>query len=475
MSVEKNNTLKRKLFILIPDGVSLRNYAYTDFFKEANQVFVVKYLNKTVFDLEKELGIPEIKLRKNKSHLLSDILKKIKIKKELQQFYLRFNEPVYLSYIFKEKRPSKVKPIVKFYLGKIIEKSGYVLSTNILQRIIHFFERTTSAYKEARNILEKEKPDFLLNTSQRSMQAISVILAAQDLGIPTATFIYSWDNLPKATLLVKADFYFVWSDYMKKELMRYYPEIREDKIIVTGTPQFEPHFRKENIIPRDKFFKLYNLPESTKFVCFSGDDITTSPYDEYYLSDLAEEISLFNKNSKEKWAILYRRCPVDFSGREKKIKEKYPDLIYEVPPKWKNLGDVWNKVMPMKEDFELLASTVYYSEWVVNVGSSMVFDAFCHQKPTAYINYDNEKVDTEKWDINRIYKYIHFKSMPCKDAVFWINNKKDWQKMLSLTDEDKQNLVISAGKWFDIINRSPQSDVSSGIISTIDLLIDKNS
>jgi hypothetical protein len=35
------------------------------------------------------------------------------------------------------------------------------------------------------------------------------LLAAQQLGIPTATFIFSWDNLPKATMVVETDYYFV--------------------------------------------------------------------------------------------------------------------------------------------------------------------------------------------------------------------------------------------------------------------------
>jgi hypothetical protein len=38
------------------------------------------------------------------------------------------------------------------------------------------------------------------------------LLAAQQLGIPTATFIFSWDNLPKATMVVETDYY-VWSDH----------------------------------------------------------------------------------------------------------------------------------------------------------------------------------------------------------------------------------------------------------------------
>jgi hypothetical protein len=33
------------------------------------------------------------------------------------------------------------------------------------------------------------------------------LLAAQQLGIPTATFIFSWDNLLKATMVVETDYY----------------------------------------------------------------------------------------------------------------------------------------------------------------------------------------------------------------------------------------------------------------------------
>ena len=466
--------MKKKLLILIPDGVSLRNFAYTDFYRQAIRVFDVKYLNKTVFDLENELRLPEIKLKQNKPHFLSDIFKAIKIKIELEEFYRRFQDSVYLTYIFKDVRSKRFRQVVKFYLRRFLEKLVRLTNTGSrLQEIIHFFERKTLAYKEAKEILNREKPHFLFNTSQRSMAAVPVILAAQDLGIPTATFVYSWDNLPKATLLVRTDYYFVWSEYMKDELIKYYPGIEPEKIFVTGTPQFEPHFNRDNIIPKEEFFNKYGIPLDRKLVCFSGDDITTSPYDEYYLRDLADTINKINEQEDESWAILYRRCPVDFSGRWEKVKQQYPDIIYEVSPEWKNLGDAWNKVMPMKEDLSVLSSSVYYSEWVVNIGSSMVFDANCHQKPTAYINYNTDEVKPEKWDIEDIYKYIHFRSMPSKDAVFWINDKKKWEEMLRLSNDKKQKLVQEAGKWFDIINQPPQYAASMRIINAINGLINK--
>ena len=77
--------------------------------------------------------------------------------------------------------------------------------------------------------LRKHTPNFVFCTNQRPLSGIAPILAARDLSIPTGTFIFSWDNLPKGMLVVESDYYFVWSDYMKMELMKYYSFIKEEE------------------------------------------------------------------------------------------------------------------------------------------------------------------------------------------------------------------------------------------------------
>ena len=53
---------QKKIFILLPDGVGLRNFAYTDFQKQAkeNKLDIV-FWNNSSFDL-KSLGFDEIKI-----------------------------------------------------------------------------------------------------------------------------------------------------------------------------------------------------------------------------------------------------------------------------------------------------------------------------------------------------------------------------------------------------------------------------
>ena len=71
------------------------------------------------------------------------------------------------------------------------------------------------------------------------------IACSDDAWVMKITFIFSWDNLPKARLAVEADLYLVWSQWMKDEMRDYYPEISEEKVKLVGTPQFE--FYLDNI------------------------------------------------------------------------------------------------------------------------------------------------------------------------------------------------------------------------------------
>ena len=113
---------------------------------------------------------------------------------------------------------------------------------------------------------------------------------------------------------------------MKNEFKIYYPEIHPDKIIVSGTPQFDFYNDKSKIIERDIFAK-HNL-DVKKWILYSGCDSLTSPYDQFYLSDLAEAIY----NNGNKYEIIFRRCPTDFSDRFDNVIKKYYNLINVIDP-----------------------------------------------------------------------------------------------------------------------------------------------
>lgn len=460
----------KKIFILLPDGIGLRNFAFTDFHQIGiKSNYDITFWNNTPFDLT-SMGFDQIKIENAKNHPLTDIYKNVKIQAELNLNIKKSNDFVYNSYRFPFSYATLKKSVKSLLIQTMTKFYSSEKGLAKLRQKVNAKERTTTYYQESLATLQKEKPDLVFCTNQRPVLAIAPLLAAQDLKIPTATFIFSWDNLPKATMIVEVDYYFVWSEHMKRELLHYYPYIKSEQVFITGTPQFEPHFDTSKRIAKEDFFAQNGLDTNKKYICYSGDDVTTCPDDAQYLEDVAQAIRTLN-NKGNSLGILFRRCPVDFSSRYDKVLEEFKDVIVPIAPKWERKGEMWNAILPTLEDVILQVNTIAHTEMVVNLGSSMVFDYATFNKPCAFINYDVPNKKVENWSVKTIYNFVHFRSMPSKNNVIWINSAED------LTDKIEQALNVcednssSAKEWFDkIIGKQPTKS-SQKMWQAMDMII----
>jgi hypothetical protein len=462
-----------KVLILLPDGIGLRNFAYTDFYRQGKENgFDIVFWNNTPFDLT-ELGFEQIRISGAKNHPLTDMLKNARISIELSRSTKKENDTVYDSYRFplsyRNVKTAMKSLIVRWFSFRYNSDKGL----KKLSRRIAELERKTPYYRDCLETLKREKPAFVFCTNQRITLAISPILAAKELGIPTATFIFSWDNLPKATKVIETDYYFVWSEHMKSELRFYYPDIRENQVFVTGTPQFELHFDHKLILPKEDFYSEYGLDPEKKYICFSGDDFVTSPHDQHYLADVANAVRELNERGQN-LGIIFRRCPVDFSSRYDDVLEKNQDIIRVISPKWGKLGQGWNTVLPTKDDNALLANTVRHTELVVNLGSSMVFDYAAQGKPCAFLNYDVTDPEISARPIEKIYKFVHFRTMPDRKAVFWLNKPEEISAKLGQMITGSPETVGQARKWFEKITLHPPQAASARIWKSIQEIISKS-
>ena len=462
-----------KIFILLPDGIGLRNFAFTDFHQLGiENGFEITFWNATPFDLTK-LGFNEIKIVNPKIHPITDLLKNAQIQIELNQNIKKSKDKVYNSYRFpfsyKGVKATLKTLIVKWLIFWNNSESGL----NRIRKNISKNERKTKLYFDSLATLQTENPAMVFCTNQRITTAVASILAAQDLGIPTATFIFSWDNLPKGTKIIETDYYFVWSEHMKYELQYYYPQVNKNQIIVTGTPQFVPHFDKKIIESKETFYEKHNLDFNKKYICFSGDDVTTSPNDPQYLSDVVKAVKYLNTKGNN-IGILFRRCPVDFSKRFDSVINENKDLITCLDPKWYKMGEGWNTILPTKEDLVLQMNTIYHSELVINLGSSMVFDFVAYEKPCGFINYDVLNTEFPDWSVKKIYNFIHFRSMPTNNVVFWINSTNTIAEIIEkMLTKDSKVTVAAAQKWFEKINQHPPEKASERIWNAIDEICKK--
>lgn len=459
-----------KIFILLPDGIGLRNFAYSKFYELGiTQGYDVVFWNNTPFQLS-DLGFKDIPIQNPKTNKQTEIYKNARKQIELNLNKKKFQDAVYDTYRFPYAYKN-IKTAAKSILTQLLAVSH--TSEKGLQKVrnkIKEQEKKTAYFQECLAVLKREQPAMVFCTNQRPLLAIAPLLAAQELGIPTATFIFSWDNLPKATMVVETDSYFVWSEHMKEELLQYYPYIKAENIHITGTPQFESHYETDRLVAKETFFKQNGLDITRRYICYSGDDVTTCPDDPQYLDDVAAAVKQMNEEG-DAIGILFRRCPVDFSDRFDSVLTQYKDIIVPVNPKWEKKGGMWNTILPTPEDVDLQMNTIAHTDMVINLGSSMVFDYAAHGKPCAYINYDVKHKRVEDWSVKKIYNYIHFRSMPVKESVIWLDNKEEIKTKIQKALAEGNRQITEAKEWFHIINQQPFQKASVRIWEAIHKII----
>lgn len=441
----------KKICIVIPDGTGIRNYLYSDLvqqlLKAKCKIILLHSISSNALD-----EINNVHKQHFEAYELP-IYKETIYQKFLRETvcYARLlhNQKLVKNESILDAWKPNTKSITKKIFYNLVQFTGSIISKKykwILKlENNHSKSVVNKSTNKQRALLDEIKPAIIFSTHQRAMNALPLIAAAHQLGIQTIGAIFSWDNLPKARLTVKTNEYIVWSKYMKEELQLYYPEINTKNSIITGTPQFEFYFNKAFIQSKDVFFNKYDLDTSKKIICFSGDDVRTSPFDPDYLNDLAVVI----KQEKLPYQILVRRAPVDVSGRFKSVINKFPTIIKEATPLWnfdKNNTENWQIIYPTYKDIELLVSTAYYCDAVVNVGSTMAHDFAMFNKPAIYLNYN--PVTSKEWNIETIYQFQHFKSMGTLNPVLWLNSKNEIKKVLNSVFEQPK---VDNFKWLNVI------------------------
>jgi hypothetical protein len=443
--------MEKRIFILLPDGNGLRNFIFGNLGQIIKAQSNVTIWNNSPVPL-RNFGFSEIKMAEYKAGKFTETLKAAKQNIELNLNSINNNDSDYLLYNLNY-QPKGFKGVIKKLLFKGL---SVALTSNSRRYIIDFLleksESSTAYFDDCYKLLKEENPSIVFCTNQRPLTCIAPILAAKKLKIPTATFIFSWDNIPKATMVINTDYYFVWSIFMKEDLLKHYPYVKENQVLVTGSPQFENHFNKEDLLTREQFYLTNGLDKNFKYICFSGNDITTSPNDAYYLKDVADSVRQLNAKG-HKIKIIFRRCPVDFSNRFDEVINDFNDVIVNINTLTENYGVGWSAYVPNQKDIILQSNIIEHTELVVNVGSTMVFDFVCHNKPCLYINYNQPyTISNKKWKVEKCYKYKHFESMPNENCVVWINSKEEYNEKLLATINNPKPIVDNAKKWFEIVN-----------------------
>ncbi|MUU77646.1 hypothetical protein [Winogradskyella endarachnes] len=458
---------EKHILFLVPDGVGIKNYIYSNIIKELKENAKISIWSPLPIE-----AFADVK----KIHNIDFQYKQIKLKPENIKTRLYREATTFARLIHNSKiqsnpsiltnwRPSKYSLKVKL-LYKSAEILGSYLSKKYT-KILHFEQKSRNNISSLTidnyiKELEKLNPTSILITHQRVPGLMPICLAARKLNIKTFTAIFSWDNLPKAKLVVNSDYYIVWSEWMKAEMKTYYPEISENRVLLIGSPQFEFYLDKNRITPREEFAHIHGLDIHKKWICFSGDDQITSPFDNLFLDDIATSL----ESEKDDIQIIFRRCPVDFSTRYDSTLSKFNNLIVSIDPLWNNESNSgWVGYFPKYQDIDMQVNLAYHCSMVINLGSTMALDFSIYDKPCLYLNYN--PAYSKVWSTEMIYSFQHFRSMNGLDAVGWLNDKDSIRNTVLKALNPKQEIAVDRKKWMEKLVLHPLDENSSKIAKAL--------
>lgn len=462
----------RRVLLIVPDGVAVRNYLYSSFIKELQS----KDIEVILYHQISESAINEVKKVHPELHEVKVIPGFIEkpiarlIRESLSFARLRFNSKKLQNGTIMDFWNRKQKSLKQKVLYLLAECLGSVLSWNyrfILKMEIVYEKKICKGYlfEKIENDITFFEPDYILNLHQRSPISAPIIAIARNKKIRTGTVIFSWDNVPKARLISRYDSYFVWSEIMKSELSILYPEIERSSIEVVGTPQFECYFQKKYQESKETFFKRYGLDIDKRTICVSANDLS-SPYEPNYLQDVCEEISKIENRYRPQ--VIFRKSPVDKSDRFDSVLKRYENLVFSIEPDWKSESLFESSFFgsyPTLNDFVLLVNTVMHCDAVINFGSTMAHDFAVLNKPCLYLNYN--PVNNSSFKVERAYNFQHFRTLAGIDAVGWVNNKNEIGDLVERAINKPEIIAVDRLVWLKRVVKHPIADCSLSIVNAI--------
>lgn len=292
-----------------------------------------------------------------------------------------------------------------------------------LEQSLQWRLRTTRIYDE---LFARLKPDLVFNGSHIHGPAGELPLrVAQRMGIPTAGFIFSWDNLTsRSRVMVPYDYWLVWHEGMKKQLLGIYPRIKPKDVFVTGTPQIDFHFRPELVIQREELARRIGIDPARPFILYTTGIDRHFPKEHLHV-ELVIKL-LRGLDLPQRPQLVVRNYIKGTSPEMKTLSErKIEDVVF--PPMLWDMA--W--ATPRPEDLELYCSLVHHAALSINAASTVTLEFILKDKPVINLDFDPPGSNLAPCDgFKRHIRFDHFWLVAQSGASMVATSEEDMRRML---------------------------------------------
>lgn len=240
-----------------------------------------------------------------------------------------------------------------------------------------------SAYEE---ILRRHQPDAVCVASAWQTAELPWTVGARRFGIPSLAIDMNWDSFEsKAGIIRGAERLLVWSEPLREKAFRRFGYASE-AITITGAPQFDQYFDRRGVPERSAFLHALGFPADTRLITLAT--VLNTPQDPERLMLLLRWLDEGRLGPAAR--ILVRLHPGDRLKRWERF-QAHPAVRIE-----RSFRDLPDGSAPLtgetQADMTHKLATLVHTDVLVNVNSTIAFEAMLVDLPTVMVAFDGQGV-----------------------------------------------------------------------------------
>lgn len=280
--------------------------------------------------------------------------------------------------------------------------------------------------REFDRLFDEIEPDLVFNGSHiHGMAAEMPVRVAARQGIPTAGFIFSWDNLTsRSRIFAPYDHFLVWTEGMRRQFLDIYPKVSADRVVATGTPQFDYHQRDEFRLSREDLCRRLGIDPRRPFVLYTT-GIDNHFYEEHHHVELVARI-LGELDLPQRPQLVVRTYAKGTSDAMRALADRgLPETVFR-PGLWDE-----RQQTPHYDDLAIYTSLLLHTALGINAASTVSLELMLFDKPVINLDFDPPGVDLPPClGYSRHIYFDHFLPVAESGATMVARSADDMRRML---------------------------------------------
>lgn len=314
--------------------------------------------------------------------------------------------------------------LVRFFSTFFMNRPMLELGTRIDQWMQWHF-RPTRALDA---LFAQLQPDLVFNCSHiHGPLADFPLRVAHRLGFKTAAFLFSWDNLTsRGRIVVPYDHFLVWTEGIKQKFLEIYPNTAPERVVVTGTPQFDFHFDPHFALSREELCQRVGLDASRRFILYTTG--MSTDFAEEHRTVRAVIDFLQTLPAEERPQLLVRTYIKGTSPEMLALAEEmrgHPDVVF--PP------ILWDRqwIMPLHEDLYIYSNLLRHCVMGINGASTVTLELMMMGKPVINLAFEPPGSALPHYmRFARHIDYEHYRPVVASGGVMVARSLTDLQAMI---------------------------------------------